>query len=170
MHIVHKWECRITWRPARRRARAFRQALPTTSCVPNVSAVPRSSVARQASNQAITCTFLVHLKPLLQQQSRLVLFLSPPQQPSRAAELAAAPTPAPAEPPLAAPLQQQCGRSALRLAPPVPSAASAVPANVHEEMRSAGNTSARRPFIYLLPPPGGASAYEYVRKPLLSPP
>ena len=47
---------------------------------PNVSAVPRPTVARQASNQPIMY-FLVRLKPALQQQqSRLVHLLMPPQQ------------------------------------------------------------------------------------------
>ena len=67
--------------PVWRGGKALPQALPTTKSK-TLSAVPRPTVARQASNKAITCFFLVRLKPpqqqqQQQQQSRRVLLLSP---------------------------------------------------------------------------------------------
>ena len=58
-------EYRNTWRPAFRRAKALRQALPTTvgqTCLRFRDQLP--TVARQASNQAITSCFGVPQAPL----------------------------------------------------------------------------------------------------------
>ena len=54
-------------------------ALSAHNSGPNVSAVPRPTIARQALNQAITPLF-GKKPPQQQQQSRRVLLLSPPQE------------------------------------------------------------------------------------------
>ena len=103
---VREW--RRTWRPAWRRARVPRQALPKTTGQ-NVSAVPRLTVARQGSNQAIKSFFGAPQAPAAAAAITPRALAEPPAAAAEAAA-AAASAPAPAEHPLAPPTE--AGRTA----------------------------------------------------------
>ena len=126
-----------------------------------MSGVPRPTLARQASNQAITY-FGASEAPVGAAAAITPRALTEPlaAPPVGAAEVAAAsapaPAPAPAEAPLAASVAAVAATGpayALTPAPPVPSAAVTAPAKAHEETRVAGNTSARRWFTYFVSTP-----------------
>ena len=73
---------------------------------PNVSSVPRPTVARQA-NQAITSFFGAPQAPAEPAAITPRALAEPPAADVGAAEVAAAPAPAPSEAPIVAPPQQQ---------------------------------------------------------------
>ena len=166
-------ESRSKWRPAWRRARALRQARPST-VVGQTCLRSRDQVSRVKHRIKRSRIFWVRLKPQASAAATAITprpLAEPPAAAVGAAEVAVSPAPAPAEAPLAAPPQH-----ALTVAAPAPPPAPlTTPATVHEETKGAGKTSARRRFTHLLPPlaitpPEGASVHRSVRKPLLSPP
>ena len=109
-------ECRSTRRPAWRRARALRQPVPTT--VGQTCLRSRDQLSRVKYRIKRSRLLLVRRKP-------------PQQQYEGAAEVAAAPAPAPAKAPLvpstAAAVAATAPAAALTAAPPVPSTAATAP-------------------------------------------
>ena len=122
----------------------------------NVSAVPRPTVACQASNQAITCIFSAPQAAVAAAAITPRALAEPPAAPvgAAAAAAAAAPAPAPAKAPLAASVAAAVAPTtpagALTAAPLVPSAAATALAKAHEETRVQATRAyiTRTSFLY----------------------